>query len=63
MLISLLKMKDHKKSKWSTDLVICPDNKFGTFTLEDAKKWMKKKYGAKKSMVIQLEKFKPSEKV
>ena len=53
--ILLLKIKDNdKKSKWSVDLVLAPENKYGDFVLKDAKKWMKQKYGAKKSAVIKL---------
>lgn len=43
-----------KNSKWSLDLVIAPDNKHGKELLEDNRKWMKQKYGAKKSEVVQL---------
>lgn len=53
--ILLLKIKENKKnSKWSVDLVLAPENKYGDFVLNDAKKWMKQKYGAKKSAVIKL---------
>jgi hypothetical protein len=54
--IMLLKTKTGSKSKsnWSVDMVIAPDNKHGEFILEDAKKWMKQKYGSKKSAVIKL---------
>lgn len=54
--IILLKSKKGSKSKsnWSVDMVIAPDNKHGEFILEDAKKWMKQKYGSKKSAVIKL---------
>ncbi len=52
--IILLKTKDHPKSKWSVDLVIAPENAEGTQVLEDARKWMRQKYGTKKSTVIKL---------
>ncbi len=52
--IILLRTKDNKKSKWSVDLVIAPDNNHGKLVLEDAKKWMKQKYGSRKSAVIKL---------
>jgi len=52
--IIMLKIRDKKQKNWSTDLVIIPDNKFGNWTLEDAKKWMKQKYGANKSAIIKL---------
>ena len=53
--ILLLQMKEDKhNSKWSVDLVLAPENKYGNFVLEDAKKWMKQKYGMKKSAIIKL---------
>lgn len=53
--ILLLKTKDENANgNWSLDLVIVPDNKHGDLVVEDAKKWMKQKYGAKKSAFIQL---------
>lgn len=54
-LIILLKTKGaRKKSKWSVDFVVCPDNQYGSLVLEDASKWMKQKYGAKKAAFIKL---------
>lgn len=38
-----------KKAKWSVDFVVCPDNDYGALVVEDASKWMKQKYGAKKA--------------
>ena len=53
--ILLLQMKDNNQnSKWSVDLVLAPENKYGNYVLGDAKKWMKQKYGTKKSAVIKL---------
>jgi len=52
--IILLQMKDKSKFNWSVDFVVAPDGKHGEFILEDAKKWMKQKYGIKKSAVIKL---------
>jgi len=52
--ILLLKTRRNNKSKWSVDVVIAPDNSHGDFILEDARKWMKQKYGSKKSAVIKL---------
>jgi hypothetical protein len=53
--IVLLQTKNkNAHSAWSVDLVIAPDNKHGEAVLEDARRWMKQKYGAKKSAVIQL---------
>lgn len=51
--IVMLKTPINKSSKWSLDLVIAPDNSHGKELLEDNKKWMKQKYGAKKSEVVQ----------
>jgi len=50
----LLKTKNHTKANWSFDLVMAPDNAHGKFVLEDVKKWMKQKYGARKSQVFRL---------
>ena len=52
--IVLLKTGKNNKTNWSVDLVIVPDNKHGDFILEDSKKWMKQKYGAKKSATIKI---------
>lgn len=54
-LVVLIQSKEkNPKADWSVDLQISPDNKYGDKLLEDAKKWMKQKYGAKKSAVIRL---------
>lgn len=52
--IILLETKDKPKAKWSCDMVIAPENRHGRMVFEDAKKWMKQKYGSKKSAVIKL---------
>lgn len=52
--ILLLKTKQNNKSDWSVDMVIAPDNKHGNFILEDVRKWMKQKYGSKKSAVVKI---------
>lgn len=52
--IILLRIRDKSKDNWSVDFVVAPDGKHGEFVLEDAKKWMKQKYGMKKSAVIKL---------
>ncbi|MDE1869651.1 MAG: hypothetical protein KGH71_01535 [Candidatus Micrarchaeota archaeon] len=53
--IVMLKTKGaKKKAKWSVDFVIVPDNKHGEYIFEDTKKWMKQKYGSKKSAIIPL---------
>lgn len=54
--IVFLKTRDkNSRSKWSVDLVLAPDNKFGDSVLKDTKKWMKQKYGSKESAVIRLD--------
>jgi hypothetical protein len=51
----LLTTKNKKKNeKWSCDLVISPDNKYGRKVEEDALKWMKQKYGSNKFKAINL---------
>ncbi len=44
----------NKNSKWSMDLTIAPDNKYGRFMLADADKWVKEKYGMDKSVMVKL---------
>lgn len=54
-LILFVKVKEkNPKSKWLVDFPIVPDNKYGRMIFEDMKKWMKQKYGSKKSAVIRL---------
>lgn len=48
------KSKGKKKEKWLVDFQIVPDNDYGEWMLEECRKWMKHKYGAKKSAVIKL---------
>ena len=53
--IIFLKAKTkRKKEKWSVDFQLVPDNRYGNWMLGECKKWMKYKYGAKKSAVIKL---------
>lgn len=52
--IVLLHTQKQKTKNWSVDLVIAPDNEHGRFILDDCKKWMKQKYGSKKSAVLRL---------
>lgn len=53
--IVFCKTKEKKKSaKWSADITIAPDNDYGKFVLEDADKWVKEKYGLKKSTTIRI---------
>jgi len=52
--ILLLKTNQNNKAAWSVDMVIAPDNDHGNFVLEDAKKWMKQKYGSRRSAVIKV---------
>lgn len=43
--IVLIKVKDSNDSEWSVDVVFAPDNAHGQSVLDDARKWMKQKYG------------------
>ena len=52
--IIMLHTPSENRSKWSLDIAIAPDNQYGEKILEDAKKWMKQKYGSKKSAVIKF---------
>lgn len=53
--IVLLKIKEtRRRSQWSVDLVLAPDNQYGEKMLKDAALWMKQKYGVKKSAMIKL---------
>jgi len=52
--ILLLKTKKNANTKWSVDVVFAPDNRHGNFILEDARKWMKQKYGSSNSAIIRL---------
>ena len=52
--VVLLHTPKQKKRNWSVDLMIAPDNKHGKWVLEDCAKWMKQKYGSKKSMFLKL---------
>lgn len=54
--VIMLKTKSkNKKEKWSFDLLLGPDNDYGSLQLEDYRLWMKQKYGAKKSTVIKVQ--------
>jgi len=44
-----------KNEKWSLDFQLIPDNEYGEWMLNESKKWLKHKYGAKKSAVIKLQ--------
>ena len=52
--ILLLKTKNNSNVNWSVDMVIAPENDHGNYILKDAERWMKQKYGSKKSAVIKL---------
>ena len=52
--IILIKTKIQKNANWSVDVVFAPDNPHGSFILADAKKWMRQKYGTRKSTVIRI---------
>lgn len=44
----------HPNAHWSVDFVISPANSCGKHVLEDAQKWMKQKYGTKKSALYKI---------
>lgn len=52
--IVFLKIKEKSRRKWAIDFTIAPDNKYGKLVLEDADKWVKEKYGLKKSISVRL---------
>lgn len=53
--IILLQVSEKKKNtKWCVDLVIAPDNKYGKYVLDDEDKWVKERYGLKKSTLVKL---------
>lgn len=53
--ILILKIKGSRENeKWSLDFVVAPQNDYGKFVVEDAQKWMKQKYGIKKSAFVKL---------
>lgn len=53
--IFLIKTKSaRKRSKWSVDFVVCPDNAYGSIIVKDAGKWMWQKYGTKNVTFIRL---------
>ena len=43
-----------KKETWSLDFQLVPDNEYGEWMLKESEKWVKRKYGAKKSTIIRL---------
>lgn len=43
-----------RKEMWSVDFQLVPDNKYGKWMLKESEKWVRRKYGAKKSAVIRL---------
>ncbi|MDD5050384.1 MAG: hypothetical protein PHV93_01400 [Candidatus Pacebacteria bacterium] len=47
----ILKTPKQKKKDWSVDFVLAPDNKHGDKIIEDARLWMKQKYGKKFGLV------------
>ena len=52
--IIFVKTKEKGQRKWTVDLTIAPDNKYGQLVLKDSDKWVKEKYGLKKSVTIKL---------
>ena len=53
ILLAKVNEKD-KNSKWSVDIQIVPANEYGKWMLKESEKWVKRKYGVKKSKVIKL---------
>ena len=51
MLLLKTSEKD-KNAKWSLDLVIVPDNKYGKAVSADNDKWVKQRYGKKAVRII-----------
>ncbi len=54
LLGSFTTKENKKNSKWAVDLALVPDNRYGDSVLKDTRKWMKQKYGSKKTEVIKL---------
>ncbi len=53
--IVLVKTEPKKRDeKWSLDFQVVPQNAYGEWMLGECRKWMKHKYGSKKSAVIKL---------
>ena len=46
--------KGNKNKKWSVDMVIIPDNKYGRKVFKDARDWVFEKYGKKKASIVRL---------
>ena len=54
LIILLQTPKKSRAKNWSVDLVLTSEGDHGNWVLEDARKWMKQKYGARKSAVIKV---------
>lgn len=54
LIILLQTPKTGRNPTWAVDMVLTTEGKHGDWVLADARKWMKQKYGAKKSAVIKL---------
>lgn len=52
--IILLKTKSNNGENWAVDFQLVPDNEYGEWMLNECRKWMKYKYGARKSAIIKL---------
>jgi len=52
--IVFVKTKEKGQRKWAVDLTVAPDNKYGHSVLKDTDRWVKEKYGLKKSTTVKL---------
>lgn len=51
----VLKVPENQaKIKWAVDMVIVPNNKYGEIVLNDAERWVKKKYNLKNYSMLRL---------
>ena len=52
--IVILETKSKTSAPWSVDMVLAPDTAYGAKIIKDARKWMKQKYGSKKSAFLRI---------
>ena len=52
--IVFVKTKEKGNKKWAVDLTIAPDNEYGNSVLKDSDKWVKEKYGLRKSTTVKI---------
>ncbi|GEM_PF-1692709 len=53
-IVLLQTSEKNKKAKWCVDLVIAPDNAYGKYVLADEDKWVRGRYGLKKSTIVRI---------